>query len=97
MITMKIDSSYKPSSAAPPPKATAAQAAPNPAPAEAVSLSSLAGSLQGGDKPPVNTARIQEIKQAISEGRFKINPEAIADRLIESARDLVNSGSKRQA
>lgn len=94
---MKIDSSYKPSTAAPPPKAATTQAAPNAAPAEAVSLSSLAGSLQGGDKPPVNTARIQEIKQAISEGRFKINPEAIADRLIESARDLVNSGSKRQA
>lgn len=95
---MKIDSSYKPTTAAPPPKAATTQAAPNAAPAEAVSLSSLAGSLQsGGDKPPVNTARIQEIKQAISEGRFKINPEAIADRLIESARDLVNSGSKRQA
>jgi negative regulator of flagellin synthesis FlgM len=53
--------------------------------------------MQAGDRPPVNSARILEIKQAISEGRFKINPEAIADRLIESARDLVSSNSKRQA
>jgi negative regulator of flagellin synthesis FlgM len=64
---------------------------------EAVSLSQIAGSLQVSEKPPVNTARIQEIKAAISEGRFKINPEAIADRLIESARDLLNSQGKRQA
>ena len=64
---------------------------------EAVSLSSLSGTLQSNEKPPVNSARIQEIKQAISQGRFKINPEAIADRLIETARDLVNSQSKREA
>jgi negative regulator of flagellin synthesis FlgM len=50
--------------------------------------------MQGNEKPPVNTARIQEIKAAISEGRFKINPEAIADSLIETARDLVNSQRK---
>jgi negative regulator of flagellin synthesis FlgM len=58
----------------------------------------LAGNLHGMEQQPVNTARIQEIKQAISEGRFKINPEAIADRLLESARDLVSkSSNQRQA
>lgn len=94
---MKIDSTYKPPATTVTPKA-AANPAPQPSSSsEAVSLSPLAGSLLGGEKPPVNTARIQEIKQAISEGRFKINPEAIADRLIESARDLVNSGGKREA
>jgi negative regulator of flagellin synthesis FlgM len=55
-----------------------------------VSLSSLASTLQGSEKPPVNAARLQEIKDAIAQGRFKINPEAIAERLIETARDLVN-------
>lgn len=94
---MKIDSSYKPTTASPPLKAPAAQPAPTAVAAEAVSLSQLAGSLQGGEKPPINSARVQEIKQAISEGRFKINPEAVADRLIESARDLLNSHGKRQA
>ena len=46
------------------------------------------------ETPPVNSARIQEIKDAISQGRFRINPEAIASGLIETARDLVNSQRK---
>ena len=63
--------------------------------AEAVSLSQTAATLQGSERPPVDAARIQEIKTAIAEGRFKINPEAIAEGLIESARELVNR--QRQA
>lgn len=97
---MKIDSTYKPASTAVSGNtASRQQAAPAPAPAQdAVSLSQLAGSLQSMEQQPVNTARVQEIKQAISEGRFKINPEAIADRLIESARDLISkSSNQRQA
>ncbi len=93
---MKIDSSYKPTTPSVTPRAVTPQATPT-ATQEAVSFSPLAASMQAGDRPPVNSARILEIKQAISEGRFKINPEAIADRLIESARDLVSSNSKRQA
>lgn len=38
---------------------------------------------------PVNSAKIAEIRQAIAEGRFAINAEAIAGRLIDSARELV--------
>jgi negative regulator of flagellin synthesis FlgM len=53
-----------------------------------------ATSAQGIENPPVNTSRIQEIKAAISQGHFKINPEAIADGLIQTARDLVNSQRK---
>lgn len=94
---MKIDSSYKATTAAIAAKAQPPKAAPAAEPTESVSLSQLGSTLAGSEKPPVNSARIQEIKQAISEGRFKINPEAIADRLIESARDLVSSGSKQEA
>lgn len=93
---MKIDSSYKPTTTGVAPKAAPPQPTPAAAATEAVSLSPLAGSLRGGEATPVNTARVQEIKQAIAEGRFKINPEAIADRLIESARELVNS-NRREA
>ncbi|MER2511343.1 MAG: flagellar biosynthesis anti-sigma factor FlgM [Nitrosomonas ureae] len=39
----------------------------------------------------VNTARIQEIKQAISEGNFQINPEVVADRLLETVKELIQS------
>jgi len=93
---MKIDSSYKPPAVSPTPKTAPAAQNTLANTGDAVSLSPLAGSLQGVDKQPLNTARIQEIKQAISEGKFKINTGAIADRLIESARDLLNTG-KRQA
>jgi negative regulator of flagellin synthesis FlgM len=56
-----------------------------------VELSSIAGVLAGGaaETPPVDSARIEAIKQAIREGRFVVNPEAIADKLIASVRDLV--------
>lgn len=94
---MKIDSSYKPTTAPLTPRQNATPSNTATGSQEAVSLSSLAGSLQSNDAPPVNTARIQEIKQAISEGRFQINADAIADRLIESARDLVNSKNQREA
>ena len=36
-----------------------------------------------------DTAKVAAIKQAISEGKFTINPEAIADKLIASTRELL--------
>lgn len=56
----------------------------------AVSLSSTARSLQA-DEAPVDSGKIGEIRQAISEGRFTVHPEVIADRLIDSARELIRS------
>ena len=94
---MKIDNTYKPATPPLAPKAPSAQPSPAAPAQDAVSLSELASTLHADQRPPVNSARIQEIKQAISEGRFKINPETIAGRLIESAREMVNSSSKRQA
>lgn len=92
---MKIDSPFMPSTAPASNRATTPRQNNAPAPSsEAVSLSALAGTLQATEKPPINSAKIQEIKDAISQGRFKINPEAIANGLIETARDLVNSQRK---
>lgn len=94
---MKIDSSYKPSVANASTKPVTQPRVQNQtATQEAVTLSALSGALVSAEKPPVNSARIQEIKQAISEGRFMINPDAIADSLIDSAKDLVKY-SKNQA
>ncbi len=60
-----------------------------------VHLSELATHLQSsGEAPAFDAKRVAEIKQAIAEGRFTINAEAIADRLIESASELI--GSQRQ-
>jgi negative regulator of flagellin synthesis FlgM len=63
---------------------------------ERVEISSLSARLQevsaGG--APVNGQRVAEIKQAISEGRFQINPERIADGLLDSVRDMLGRAGK---
>lgn len=60
-----------------------------------VHLSELAAHLRAtGDAPAFDATRVAEIKQAISEGRFSINPEAITDRLIAAASDLLAAQRK---
>lgn len=58
---------------------------------EITSLSSQLHALESSlsDVNVVDTARVNAIKQAISEGRFKINPEVVADRLLNSVKELV--------
>ena len=41
--------------------------------------------------PLVNEAKVAEIKQAISEGRFQVNSRAVADGLIKTVTDLITS------
>lgn len=66
--------------------------ATQPAGAADVHLSGISAGLQAaGETAPMDTARVAEIKQAISEGRFTINAGAIADRLINAAKELVDS------
>lgn len=53
---------------------------------------SFAGRLQSLEEQgnaPVDNAKVAAIKQAIAEGRFSINADAIADRLINSAQELL--------
>jgi negative regulator of flagellin synthesis FlgM len=61
-----------------------------------VKLSSLSSQLQMieksfADTPVVDAARVAELKQAISDGRFTVNAEAVADRLIETVRQLIRA------
>ena len=39
----------------------------------------------------VDVHKVAEIKQAISEGRFKVNSGVVADRLINSVQDLITA------
>lgn len=39
----------------------------------------------------VDKEKVATIKQAISEGRFQVNSGVIADRLIDSARELISA------
>ena len=59
-----------------------------------VSLGSTAAHLQSMESsmastPVVNAAKVAEIRQAISEGRFQVNTSVVADRLVATVRDLI--------
>ncbi|HAF54397.1 MAG TPA: flagellar biosynthesis anti-sigma factor FlgM [Thauera sp.] len=63
---------------------------------EKVQLSSLSSSLQKADTaiaqtPVVDKQRVEEIKQAIANGDFKIDAGRIADGLISSVREMLAS------
>ena len=54
-----------------------------------VRLSSTARELMSST-PEFNAEKVEAMRQAIAEGRFKPNPGAIADQLIANARELLN-------
>jgi negative regulator of flagellin synthesis FlgM len=61
---------------------------------EKVELSSLSASLAKAESamaasPTVDRARVDEIRQAISEGRFRIDANRIADGLLDSVREML--------
>ena len=94
---MKIEGSTKPAGA-PLIKETRASSAGKSSSAtnDDVQLSAVSAQLVASDDGQTfDAARVSEIKQAIADGRFTINAGAIADRLIASAKELVDS--QRQA
>ena len=61
-----------------------------------VQLSPMSSQLQAigsgmADTPVIDSARVAEIKQAIVDGRFKVNPDAVAEHLLATARELLRS------
>lgn len=43
---------------------------------------------------PIDSQRIAEIRQSIAEGKLQVNPEKIADRLIEGVREQLAKDRK---
>lgn len=100
-IALKINSTVKPGSptkvgqttakrtsggAAKTPRATGSR--------EQVDIGTLSSQLQALETSlenvqVVDTARVEAIKQAISEGRFRVNPDVVADRLLTTVKELV--------
>lgn len=60
---------------------------------ESSSLSSRLAEIQASlsNVPVVDSSRVDDIKAAISEGRFKVNADKVADSLIESVRQMLGS------
>ena len=91
---MKIDPTLKPAaaSAVPEERTRAVKAGSTPRqPGATVQVSPLASQLQsidaadGGES--VDASRVAQVKLAIAQGRYEIDAEKIADRLIESTRE----------
>lgn len=77
---------------------TGTPAAPQQSDSTSVSLGSTATQLQSmessmANAPVANASKVAEIKQAISDGRFKVNSEVVADRLLETVRDLIGNSA----
>lgn len=99
---MKIDKPSKPLPASAagevaahaPTKGKSGSPSAQPTNSTSVSLGSTAAQLSSMENSMVNTpvidaGKVASIKQAISEGRFQVNSGVVADRLIETVRDLI--------
>jgi negative regulator of flagellin synthesis FlgM len=92
---MKIGSfETKPLPAPASPERKGAQTTPLPEASAQVQLSSAAtasaaGSAKAEADPAFDSAKVERIAQAIRDGQFKVNPEAIADKLIVNAQELL--------
>ncbi|MGB0129044.1 MAG: flagellar biosynthesis anti-sigma factor FlgM [Rhodocyclaceae bacterium] len=97
---MKIDSSVKtvgglPSSEARARPTNGQASAPASQAGAKVELSSFSTQLQQIESamattPAVDVGRVDEIKQAITEGRFKVDSGKVADGLIKSVRQMLD-------
>lgn len=82
------DTAAKPAANAPVGKTTNAAA-----PVGSVHISEASRSLQTAGssnvEAPFDAKRVEQIKSAISAGQFKVNPEAIANKVLDSASQLL--------
>lgn len=59
----------------------------------AVTVSTLARSLgtsNGGDTPDVDMEKVASVRAAIQSGTYVVNPEAIADKLLGNAQEMLD-------
>jgi len=65
---------------------------PAPAQTDTVHLSSKLESLaQAGGNSVFDAKKVDEIKAAIAEGRFQVDPEKVANGLLDTVNDLIRS------
>jgi negative regulator of flagellin synthesis FlgM len=69
-----------------------------PAPSAQVAISNaakLAAAGTGSDDGSFDAAKVARISQAISEGKFTINAQAIADKLVANAQELLDARANK--
>lgn len=81
-------------------QAAVAQATPNATAVKnsrsvgvSVSVSTLARTLEqndAGDTADVDAAKVASVKNAIEQGTYTVNAEAIADKLLSNAQEMLN-------
>lgn len=49
------------------------------------------------NSPVVDAEKVKAIKQAISEGRFQVNSGVVADRLIDSVKEMISANKAGSA
>ncbi|MBC7701943.1 flagellar biosynthesis anti-sigma factor FlgM [Aquabacterium sp.] len=54
-----------------------------------VTLSNTASTLLSGADPTFDAHKVSQVKQSIDDGSYKVDPEAIADKLIANSRELL--------
>ena len=62
----------------------------------AVTVSNLARSLSSaktGETAEIDMAKVDSVRSAIKQGAFKVNPEAIADKLLANAKEMLDRTS----
>jgi negative regulator of flagellin synthesis FlgM len=59
----------------------------------AVTVSTLARALEKSDATQpgdIDAAKVASVKSAIQDGTYVVNPEAIADKLLSNAQEMLN-------
>jgi negative regulator of flagellin synthesis FlgM len=71
----------------------AADVGPAPAQSDSVHISSQAQALTqlAGSGAVFDANKVEEIKAAIAEGRFQVDPEKVADGLLDTVTDLIRA------
>lgn len=99
----KTDRADRPSTARKPESAattetvrpTAKAAAPAPSAQVAISNAAKLAASAPADDGSFDAAKVSRISQAISEGKFTVNANAIADKLVANAQELLDSRANK--
>jgi len=54
-----------------------------------VTVSGLAQEVRVATAGDIDTAKVEQVRTAIANGTYKVNPEAIADKLLSNAKEML--------